>query len=122
MGPLDDLRAGIHGRCRPRWPSRSAPARRNAGRVLRLINEILELARAESGRETIHARRLDLGAFVSSVAQTFVPMAERKAIAYDVQVPSEQTTIYGDPDHLDRALRTCCRTPSSSRPTVAQSA
>ena len=104
IGPLDDLRAGLHGPLSPAAEEQVDLARRNAGRVLGLINEILDLARAESGRETLRARPVDLGAFVSSVARTFVPLAERKAIAFDVQTPSDQVIVYGDPDHLDRAL------------------
>ena len=104
MGPLDDLRAGLHGPLSPAAIEQVDLARRNAGRVLDLINEILALARAESGRETVRARRVDLGAFVASVARTFVPLAERKAIAYDVQGPPDDVVVYADPDHLDRAL------------------
>jgi signal transduction histidine kinase/ligand-binding sensor domain-containing protein/CheY-like chemotaxis protein/AraC-like DNA-binding protein len=104
MGPLDDLRAGLHGHLSPAIAEQVDLARRNAGRVLGLINEILDLARAESGRETLHARRVDLGAFVTSVARTFVPLAERKAIAYDVHCTPEVGIVYADPDHLDRAL------------------
>jgi signal transduction histidine kinase/ligand-binding sensor domain-containing protein/DNA-binding response OmpR family regulator len=104
MGPLDDLRAGLHGPLSPAATEQVDLARRNAGRVLDLINEILALARAESGRETVHARRVDLGSFVGSVARTFVPLAERKAIAYDVQGPPDDVMVYADPDHLDRAL------------------
>ena len=104
MGPLDDLRAGLHGPLTAAAAEQVDLARRNAGRVLDLINEILELARAESGRVTLHVRRLDLGAFVANVTRTFRPMAERKAIAFDVQSAADQVTIYADPDHLDRAL------------------
>jgi len=105
MGPLDDLRAGLHGPLSPSAIEQVDLARRNSGRVLDLINEILELARAESGRETVRARRIDLGAFVTSVARSFTPLAERKAIAYDIQsATAEPVIIYGDPDHLDRAL------------------
>jgi signal transduction histidine kinase/ligand-binding sensor domain-containing protein/DNA-binding response OmpR family regulator len=104
IGPLDDLRAGLHGPLSPAAAEQVDLARRNAGRVLGLINEILDLARAESGRETLRARRVELGAFVSSVGRTFVPLAERKAIAFDVQGPSDQIIVYADPDHLDRAL------------------
>jgi signal transduction histidine kinase/ligand-binding sensor domain-containing protein/DNA-binding response OmpR family regulator len=104
IGPLDDLRSGVHGPLSAAAIEQVDLARRNAGRVLGLINEILELARAESGRETVHARRLDLGAFVSTVGRTFLSLAERKKIAYDIQVPPEQTVVFGDPEHLDRAL------------------
>jgi CheY-like chemotaxis protein len=104
MGPLDDIRAGLHGPLSPEAAEQVDLARRNAGRVLDLINEILELARAESGRVTLLARRIDLGVFVSGIARTFLPLAERKAIAFDVQCPTEHVEIYADPDHLDRAL------------------
>ncbi|HEX9562894.1 MAG TPA: two-component regulator propeller domain-containing protein [Gemmatimonadaceae bacterium] len=104
MGPLDDLRAGLHGPLSPAIAEQLDLARRNAGRVLGLINEILDLARAESGRTTLHARRLDLGAFVASVARSFVPLAERKAIAYDIYCPAGQVAVWGDPDLLERAL------------------
>ena len=104
MGPLDDLRAGLHGPLTPAAHEQLDLARRNAGRVLDLINEILELARAESGRETVRARRVELGGFVASVARTFVPLAERKAIAYEIHGPTESIETYVDPDHLDRAL------------------
>ncbi|MGQ0642320.1 MAG: hybrid sensor histidine kinase/response regulator transcription factor [Gemmatimonadaceae bacterium] len=104
MGPLDDLRSGMHGPLSPAVAEQVDLARRNAGRVLDLINEILALARAESGRETLHARRIDLGPFVTSVARMFLPLAERKAIAYEIQSATEQVVVYADPDHLDRAL------------------
>jgi DNA-binding response OmpR family regulator/anti-sigma regulatory factor (Ser/Thr protein kinase) len=104
MGPLDDLRAGLHGPLSPSATEQVDLARRNAGRVLDLINEILELARVESGREVLHARRVELGAFVASIARTFVPLAERKAIAYDVQCAAEEAIVYADPNHLERAL------------------
>ena len=104
MGPLDDLRAGLHGPLSPSAAEQVDLARRNAGRVLDLINEILELARVESGREVLRARRVEIGAFVASVARTFVPLAERKAIAYDVQGAAEEAIVYADPNHLERAL------------------
>ena len=104
IGPLDDLRSGMHGPLSSAAIEQVDLARRNAGRVLELINEILGLARAESGRETVRARRLDLGVFVDTVARTFLPLAERKKIGYEIHVPSERTIVYGDPEHLERAL------------------
>jgi signal transduction histidine kinase/DNA-binding response OmpR family regulator len=104
MGPLDDLRAGLHGPLTDSAGEQVDLARRNAGRVLDLIDEILELARAEAGRVTLRARRLDLGALVDGVARAFVPLAERKAIVYDVQTPAEPLGIVADPELLERAL------------------
>ena len=104
LGPLDDLLAGAHGPLSPSAVEQVDLARRNAARVLDLINEILELARAEAGRVTVRARRLDLGPFVDDVARSFLPLAERKVIAYDIQVPAESIVAVGDPELLERAL------------------
>ena len=104
LGPLDDLRAGLHGPLSPAMTDQVELARRNAGRVLDLINEILELARVEAGHTTLRARRVDLGAFVAGIARTFGSFAERKAIAFEIQPPVEPVTIYADPNHLERVL------------------
>jgi signal transduction histidine kinase/ligand-binding sensor domain-containing protein/DNA-binding response OmpR family regulator len=104
LGPLDDLKAGLHGPLTPAMADQVNLARRNAGRVLDLINEILELARVEAGRTTLHARRLDLGAFVAGVARTFVAFAERKTIAFEIVPPALPVTLYADPGHLERVV------------------
>ena len=104
MGPLDDLRAGLHGPLSPAVAEQVDLARRNAWRVLGLINEILELARAESGLLTLELKRLEFAQFVTSIAQTFRPLADRKAITFDVHTPAEPVMVYGDPDLLDRAV------------------
>jgi signal transduction histidine kinase/ligand-binding sensor domain-containing protein/DNA-binding response OmpR family regulator len=104
LGPLDDLRAGLHGPLTPAMADQVELARRNAGRVLELINEILELARVEAGRTPLRARRLDLGGFVAGVARTFAPLAERKAIVFDVVPPVEPITVYADPGHLEKVV------------------
>lgn len=104
LGPLDDLRSGVHGPLTPVMADQVDLARRNAGRVLDLINEILELARVEAGRTTLRARRMDLGAFVAGVARTFVPLAERKTIAFDVVLPGTPVTVYADPGHFEKVL------------------
>jgi DNA-binding response OmpR family regulator/anti-sigma regulatory factor (Ser/Thr protein kinase) len=72
--------------------------------VLDLINEILELARVEAGHTAVRARPIDLGEFTAGVARTFVPFAERKAIAFEVTPPPAPVSVYADPGHLDRIL------------------
>ena len=81
-----------------------ALARRNAGRVLDLINQILDVARLEAGRTQLRAHRLDLGAFVAGMAQALGPFAERKGIALDVQIPEAETDVWADPEHLQKVF------------------
>ena len=102
LGPLDDLRAGLHGALTPAMTEQVELARRSAGRVLNLIEQILELARLEGGRTRLRARRLDIVAFTRDVAAAFVPLAERKSITFDVNLPPDAIEIYADPAGLEK--------------------
>lgn len=104
LGPLDDLRAGLHGPLTPEMTEQVDLARRNAARVLNLINQILEVARLEAGRTPLRTRRLDLGAFVQNSAQAFAPLAERRSLAFEVQTPPDPLILYADPEHMEKVL------------------
>jgi signal transduction histidine kinase/CheY-like chemotaxis protein/ligand-binding sensor domain-containing protein len=104
LGPLDDLQSGIYGPLSAPMSAQVDLARRNAGRVLDLINQILDVARLESGRTTLHARPLDLGAFVEAVAQPFGEMAARKAMTFEVALPAAPIEVFADPTQLEKAV------------------
>jgi signal transduction histidine kinase/ligand-binding sensor domain-containing protein/CheY-like chemotaxis protein len=104
LGPLDDLHAGFHGPLAPAMADQVELARRNAGRVLELIDQLLEVARLEVGSTPLRARRVDLGAFVARLAEAFGPLAERRSIALILELPEEPMTVFADPVHLERIL------------------
>jgi len=104
IGPLDDIQAGLHGELPAPMAQQVALARRNAGRVLDLINQILDVARLESGRTPLQARSLNLGAFVEAVAQPFSAMAARKAMTFDIDLPATPVEVYADPAQLEKAV------------------
>ncbi len=79
-------------------------ALRNAYRVLDLINEILDVAKLESGRMKLQARAQDLAAFVQDHAHAFVALAERKQIAYTVDIPAEPMPVYFDAGQMEKVL------------------
>jgi signal transduction histidine kinase/ligand-binding sensor domain-containing protein/DNA-binding response OmpR family regulator len=104
LGPLDDLRAGFHGPLAPAMVEQVDLARRNAGRVLELIDQLLEVARLEVGSTPLRARRVELGTFVSRLREAFRPLAERRSIALNLDLPEQPLTVYADPAHLERVL------------------
>ena len=104
IGPLDDVQAELYGPLSPEVAGQLALARRNAGRVLDLINQILDVARLEAGRTPLRARRLDLGAFVADTAQAFVPLADRRGITFDVRGPEAEAEVWADPEHLQKVF------------------
>ena len=54
--------------------------RRNARRLLQLINQLLDLSRLESGRLILHITRSDFSAFLKGLVMSFASLAEQKKI------------------------------------------
>ncbi len=100
LGPLEDLRDGRHGPLPESAARQVQLAHRNASRVLDLVNQILELARLESGRLSLETERFDLAAFLRDVSRQFISAAERRSISFSVQLPEEPLCIHADPRRL----------------------
>ena len=104
LGPLDDVLAGEYGEVPDEARQPVALARRSAERVLTLINQILDVSRLEAGHTAVRARKLDLGAFVRSQADAFVPLAVHREIAVEVSAPEAPVEVWADPEHLGTIL------------------
>jgi len=104
LGPLDDLKAGLHGTLTDAMVEQVDLARRNAGRVLDLINQILDVARLEARRMPLHARPLDIGSFSEACLRRFQPLAERNGLTLSYVPPPRPLTAWADPDHLEKVL------------------
>jgi signal transduction histidine kinase/DNA-binding response OmpR family regulator/ligand-binding sensor domain-containing protein len=103
QGPLEDLRAGLHG------PLSSAEAGeqveialRNSRRLLGLVNQLLAIARAESGRLKLRARPADFLAFIRRLVEALRPIARRKNIELNVSAPEQLPHMFFDPEHMER--------------------
>ncbi|GAB3033835.1 hypothetical protein GCM10027185_39490 [Spirosoma pulveris] len=53
---------------------------RNAQQLLRLVNQLLDLAKLESGHLTLSPRTGDLSDFIGQIVQLFKPMAEERGL------------------------------------------
>ena len=62
-------------------------ALRNSRRLLRLVNQILDVAKLEAGQMKLRARRQDLVTFARGVAAAFGQIAEQNHIDFDVVAP-----------------------------------
>lgn len=101
IGPLEDLRARANGDAQAqRWLDL---ALRNARRLLRLVNQILDVAKLEAHAMHLVRRPLDLGAFTRGVVAAFVPVAERKGIRLTVDAPASLRGAF-DADALEKIL------------------
>ncbi|WP_251126609.1 MULTISPECIES: ATP-binding protein [unclassified Exiguobacterium] len=65
-------------------------------RLARLVNDLLDLARIESGKETMHFTSFDIGDFLPRVMRKFNQMAAEKEIRLQTDVPHRLMEADGD--------------------------
>jgi len=104
IGPLEDVLAGAHGPTSPQAEGQLELSLRNSRRLLRLVNQLLDVARIESGQMLLLASGRDLVPFVEGICLAFVPLAERNSVAFHRLLPADSVFAYFDPDLLEKIL------------------
>lgn len=77
---------------------------KNANRLLRVINQILDFRKVEGKQEKLAVREIDLVPFVGEIKSYFDSMASVRAIAYTFTSSIKQCTLWIDPDLLEKVL------------------
>ena len=104
IGPLEDLRDGVHGELGGDARETVGLALRSARRVMTLINQILDVAKLDAQSVRLQARPLDLGAVAGALADAFAPLGERLGVALDLDRPARPVEVWADLDALDKVL------------------
>ena len=77
---------------------------RNAKRLLRLINQLLDLSKLESGTMTMQASKQLLSPFLSAIVHSFSSLAESRQIHLQYISLVEDLELYFDPDKLEKIM------------------
>jgi signal transduction histidine kinase/serine phosphatase RsbU (regulator of sigma subunit) len=102
LGPLEDLlRDGaVDGERR----EQVEVSHRNAERLLRLVNTLLDFSRLEAGRAAATLGAADVGEIAADLASTFRGAAERAGLRLTVDTPATGATVLVDRELFERAL------------------
>jgi two-component system sensor histidine kinase BaeS len=73
-------------------------------RLVRLADDLLELARWEGGRLSVDLQDMDLAELVRGTLDEWTPEARRRGIALQVRMPMGPMPLNGDPIRLTQAL------------------
>ncbi len=74
--------------------------------LLTLINDILDLAKAEAGHMKVYADPVNLHDLAEKLRRQFVPLAEQKGIAINSEVADDvPMTVYTDGQRVEQVLR-----------------
>ncbi len=104
VGPLEDMLEGDYGALDPEAEELVSLAVENSQRLLLLVNQLLDIARLEAGRLTLHAKPVDVAAFIEGITQRFMSMAAHKHIDFEVTVPEETVVAYFDVDQMEKVM------------------
>ena len=102
LGPLESLLAQAE-------PGSQAAAdldmaRRNALRLLKLVNTLLDFARIESARHEARLEPVDLGTFTADLASMFSAAVERAGLELIVECAPLPRPVHVDPDMWEKVV------------------
>jgi signal transduction histidine kinase len=81
-----------------------ALVKKNADRLLGLINELLDLSRIEAGRLDLHRTSLDLARLILEVADSLRPLIEAKRQRLQLDLGEALPAVWADQDRVTQIL------------------
>ncbi|KAB1911203.1 SpoIIE family protein phosphatase [Micromonospora sp. AMSO31t] len=102
LGPLEDLLADRD--VPDAYLDRLTVMHRNALRLLKLVNTVLDFSRLESGRLTARYQPTDLADYTSRLASTFRSATERGGLRLVVDCPPLPSPVYVDRDMWEKIV------------------
>ena len=76
----------------------------NISRLMRLLQQILEFRKAETGNLKLKVSKGDLAKFIKNTVDSFRPLMMKKKIHFSVICDPETILAYFDPDKLDKII------------------
>lgn len=77
---------------------------KNTRRLLRLVNQLLDLQRIVAGRMELDLRSIEPGPFIKSICDAFYPYTNARNIALTLDVTAHDLRIAADPDKIERCV------------------
>lgn len=101
LGPLDRLLNLLHD---SPYLSDLELIHKNAGRLLRVINQILDFRKVENKQEKLKIRETEIISFTNEVKSYFNSMAKVRNITYSFSSEMKNCRIWIDPDMIEKVL------------------
>ena len=104
IGPLENLLAGVYGPTNVQTSRQLDIALRNARRLLRLINQLLDLSKLEFGKMDLVVTPGHIAPLVEGVVLSFTAFAERKDLSLSFSCPTDVVGLFFDAACLEKVL------------------
>jgi len=104
LGPLEDLLADPGSAAGEENRALVEVAHRNALRLLKLVNSLLDFSRLEAGRARANFERVDLAVLTAELAANFRSAAERAGLKFEVDGKALNAPVYVDRDMWEKVV------------------
>ena len=104
LGPLRGMLEGRHGDLSTAVREQGALMLRNSQRLLRLINQVLDLARLQSGVVALNRHTHDLVSFTGGITLAFSPLAEQRGIDLKFKAETDELPATVDAEQLEKVV------------------
>jgi PAS domain S-box-containing protein len=76
----------------------------NTDRLIRLVNDILDVERIDSGNATFERKQANVAGLIEGAVDVVRPMAERSGVTVEWNAPSPSLNIWADADRITQTL------------------
>ncbi len=104
LGPIEDLLSRSYSELAPTAKGQLEVAHRNALRLVRLVNTLLDFSRIESGRVHAAFEPTDLATFTADLAGVFRAATERAGLKLIVDCPALPKPVWVDRDMWEKIV------------------
>ncbi|WAC41314.1 sensor histidine kinase [Pedobacter sp. SL55] len=102
LGPLESLlKNTAH---LPELHQQVVPIKNNADRLLRLITELMDFRKTETGNMKLHLEELDIVQFIQYIFNAFKDLATSKHINYRIETPAQPIQVWIDRVQLEKVF------------------
>jgi len=77
---------------------------RNAKTQVRIVDDLLDVSRALSGKLRLNIQNVDVGQIIQSAVETVRPASEAKGLQIEVRIGDLRGSVVGDPERLQQVV------------------
>jgi signal transduction histidine kinase len=103
-GSLGLLAGGAAGVMSEKATSMVKIAHQNSERLVRIINDILDIEKIEAGKLELHPQRIALGALLQQAVEVNQSYADKYQVRLALEPPGDAVAVLADPDRLMQVL------------------
>jgi signal transduction histidine kinase/ligand-binding sensor domain-containing protein len=104
IGPLENALTGMYGPVSPALSRQMEIMLRNSRRLLRLINQLLDLSRLEAGGLTLKVLEGNIVPLIEGVVMSFTAFADKEGIVLSMDAASPDVKLHFDPENLEKVF------------------